>query len=160
MAVVSIKHHHNNQRHSIDAEKAKPFEKLNFIESSRSLQVEHMPIDFQEKFDPFKKTGIIFGSLYREIKHRYSKYLSDITDALNWNCLISLLFIFTLCIAPALCFGAILGNFWDLYFYIIQGEKHKNCRKMMGFKKLEFILFQLTKLLSRLVSTKCCWPLR
>lgn len=67
-------------------------------------------IGFEEKFDPFKKTGRMFGSLLKEIKHRYSKYVSDLTDGLNLNCFIAFVFVFTLCIAPALCFGGILGK--------------------------------------------------
>ena len=65
---------------------------------------------FEEKFDPFRKTGTLFGSLKKEIRHRYSKYLSDITDGLNLNCFIAFVFVFTLCFAPALCFGGILCN--------------------------------------------------
>lgn len=63
-----------------------------------------------EHFDPFKRTGFPFGSLVKEIRYRYSKYLSDITDGLNLHCFIAMVFIFTVCFAPALCFGGILGN--------------------------------------------------
>lgn len=68
-----------------------------------------MPI-YEEKFDPFRKTGTPFGSLKKEVAHRYSQYLTDLTDGLNLNCMIAFVFVFTLCIAPALCFGGILGN--------------------------------------------------
>lgn len=63
-----------------------------------------------KEFDPFKRTGHPFGSLFNEIKHRYAKYVSDITDGLNWHCFFAFIFIFTVCVAPALCFGGIMGN--------------------------------------------------
>jgi hypothetical protein len=66
--------------------------------------------DDDEEFDPFKRTGYLFGSLCNEIKYRYSKYLSDFKDAFNVHCLIAFVFIFTVCIAPALSFGGILGK--------------------------------------------------
>lgn len=61
------------------------------------------------EFDPFKKTGCPFGSLAKEVEYRYSKYLSDIYDGLNLHCFIAIIFGFTVCFAPALCFGGILG---------------------------------------------------
>lgn len=67
-----------------------------------------------EEFDPFKRTGCPFGSLIKEIQYRYSKYWSDIYDGLNLHCFIAIVFIFTVCFAPALCFGGILGKFTSL----------------------------------------------
>lgn len=61
------------------------------------------------EFDPFKRSGHLFGALFNEINHRYSKYFSDIKDGFNLHCMIATIFIFTVCVAPALCFGGILG---------------------------------------------------
>lgn len=72
--------------------------------------------DDDGEFDPFKRTGHIFGSLINEIKYRYSKYFSDFKDALNVHCLIAFVFIFTVCIVPALSFGGILGKSSILFF--------------------------------------------
>lgn len=66
--------------------------------------------DDGDEFNPFRRTGCLFGSLCKEIKYRYSKYPSDFKDALNVHCLIAFVFIFTVCIAPALSFGGILGE--------------------------------------------------
>lgn len=67
--------------------------------------------DLEEKgFDPFKRTGCPFGSLVKEVEYRYSKYFSDIFDGLNLHCFIATIFGFTVCVAPALCFGGILGT--------------------------------------------------
>jgi hypothetical protein len=64
----------------------------------------------KEQFDPFRRTGKPFGCLFNEIKYRYSKYFSDIYDGFNVHCMIAIFFIFTVCVAPALCFGGILGK--------------------------------------------------
>lgn len=63
-----------------------------------------------EKSNPFEPTGRLFGSLAKEAKHRYSQYWSDIKDGLNVQCLIAAIFTFTICFAPALTFGGILGK--------------------------------------------------
>jgi hypothetical protein len=56
----------------------------------------------KKKYDSFKRTGIPFGSLWLEIKHRYKYYFDDIRDGLNLHCLIAFICIFTVCIAPGL----------------------------------------------------------
>ncbi len=66
--------------------------------------------DFEEEFDPFQRTGYLFGCLAKEVKYRYSRYLSDYADALNLHCLVAFVFTFTVCLAPALSFGGILGK--------------------------------------------------
>lgn len=71
------------------------------------------------EFNPFRRTGCLFGSLCKEIKYRYSKYPSDFKDALNVHCLIAFVFIFTVCIAPALSFGGILGIKTNTVFFYI-----------------------------------------
>jgi len=60
--------------------------------------------------DPFKPTGCLFGTLIQEATHRYKLYWSDIRDGLNWKCLVSAIFIFSLCLAPALTFGGVLAT--------------------------------------------------
>ncbi|KAJ1183381.1 hypothetical protein NDU88_000203 [Pleurodeles waltl] len=60
--------------------------------------------------DPLKRTGIIFGGLVKDIKRRYPKYLSDITDALNSQCLAAVCFIYFAALSPAITFGGLLGE--------------------------------------------------
>jgi hypothetical protein len=71
---------------------------------------------YNHEYDPFPKTGRLFGNLIRELKYRYSFYLSDFRDALNIHCFIAFVFIFTVCIATALSFGGILGNNRHFFF--------------------------------------------
>ena len=70
-----------------------------------------MPSEETTELDPFRKTNRPFGCLINEIKYRYSFYLSDFKDAFNLHCLIAFVFIFTVCVAPALSFGGILGKY-------------------------------------------------
>lgn len=93
-------------------------------ESTQTKQEEsHMPSDDDEdsdasefceddsdKPDPFKPTGCLFGAMIKETKYRYSQYWSDIKDGVNFKCLCSTIFIFTICLAPTLTFGGILGK--------------------------------------------------
>ncbi|NWT10232.1 B3AT protein, partial [Vireo altiloquus] len=60
--------------------------------------------------DPLRRTGRPFGGLVRDITRRYPKYLSDIKDALNPQCLAAVIFIYFAALSPAITFGGLLGN--------------------------------------------------
>jgi anion exchange protein len=61
------------------------------------------------------RTGRIFGGLVNDIKHRYSTYLSDITDGLSLQCVASTIFLFFACITPIVTFGGLMGEKTDGY---------------------------------------------
>jgi hypothetical protein len=61
--------------------------------------------------DPLRRTNRWFGGLRREARRRFRYYASDFSDALNWQCLKCVVFIFLTCFFPALTFGAILSEF-------------------------------------------------
>ncbi|XP_069490400.1 band 3 anion transport protein isoform X2 [Ambystoma mexicanum] len=63
--------------------------------------------------DPLRRTGRPFGGLVRDIKRRYPKYLSDIKDALNGQCLAAIIFIYFAALTPAITFGGLLGDKTD-----------------------------------------------
>ncbi|NWI72923.1 B3AT protein, partial [Dryoscopus gambensis] len=63
-----------------------------------------------EDDDPLRRTGRPFGGLVRDIRRRYPKYLSDIRDALNPQCLAAVIFIYFAALSPAITFGGLLGN--------------------------------------------------
>ena len=65
------------------------------------------PID---DIDPLKRTGIPFGGLVNDVKRRYRHYLSDLTDALNGQCVAAVIFIFFAALSPAITFGGLLGK--------------------------------------------------
>ncbi|KAM6993761.1 band 3 anion transport protein isoform 2-T2 [Passerculus sandwichensis] len=63
-----------------------------------------------EDDDPLRRTGRPFGGLVRDIRRRYPKYLSDIKDALNPQCLAAVIFIYFAALSPAITFGGLLGE--------------------------------------------------
>lgn len=64
----------------------------------------------EEDDDPLRRTGRPFGGLVRDIRRRYPKYLSDIKDALNPQCLAAVIFIYFAALSPAITFGGLLGE--------------------------------------------------
>lgn len=74
------------------------------------------PHSNEKHFDPFLRTRVPFGALFNEIKHRYNIYFSDFSDGLSIHCFIASIFIFTVCLAPALCFGGVLAEKSDQWF--------------------------------------------
>lgn len=60
--------------------------------------------------DPLQRTGRLFGGLVRDIRRRYPRYLSDITDALNPQVLSAIIFIYFAALSPAITFGGLLGQ--------------------------------------------------
>ncbi|XP_038047074.1 anion exchange protein 3-like isoform X3 [Patiria miniata] len=67
-----------------------------------------MHIELQ--LDPLRRTGRIFGGLVNDVKRRYPHYWSDITDALNFQCLAAFVFIYFACLSPAITFGGLLSE--------------------------------------------------
>ncbi|XP_015995206.2 band 3 anion transport protein [Rousettus aegyptiacus] len=60
--------------------------------------------------DPLRRTGKLFGGLARDIRRRYPRYLSDITDALSPQVLAAVIFIYFAALSPAVTFGGLLGD--------------------------------------------------
>ncbi|MBN3323528.1 B3A2 protein, partial [Atractosteus spatula] len=60
--------------------------------------------------DPLKRTRRPFGGLVKDIKRRYPRYLSDITDALNPQVLAAVIFIYFAALSPAITFGGLLSE--------------------------------------------------
>ncbi|EPY72637.1 band 3 anion transport protein [Camelus ferus] len=60
--------------------------------------------------DPLRRTGRLFGGLVRDIRRRYPRYLSDISDALSPQVLAAVIFIYFAALSPAITFGGLLGE--------------------------------------------------
>lgn len=56
-----------------------------------------------------KRTGRLFGGLVLDIKRRYRHYLSDITDAINLQCVASFIFMYIACLTPCVTIGGLMG---------------------------------------------------
>ncbi|NXI79009.1 B3AT protein, partial [Rhipidura dahli] len=83
-----------------------PLERLHIGDFVKDLG----PDEAAEDDDPLRRTGRPFGGLVRDIRRRYPKYLSDIKDALNPQCLAAVIFIYFAALSPAITFGGLLGN--------------------------------------------------
>ncbi|XP_026535564.1 band 3 anion transport protein isoform X2 [Notechis scutatus] len=70
-------------------------------------------ITAEDSGDSLRRTGNIFGGLVKDIKRRYPKYLSDIKDALNPQCLAAVIFIYFAALSPAITFGGLLAEKTD-----------------------------------------------
>lgn len=60
--------------------------------------------------DPLKRTGRLFGGLINDIRRRYPYYASDFKDAMSFQCVMALIFIFFACLAPCIAFGGLIGE--------------------------------------------------
>uniref|UniRef100_A0A8C3UYC3 Anion exchange protein n=1 Tax=Catharus ustulatus TaxID=91951 RepID=A0A8C3UYC3_CATUS len=74
------------------------------------LHLGDFPKDLGTDDDPLRRTGRPFGGLVRDIRRRYPKYLSDIKDALNPQCLAAVIFIYFAALSPAITFGGLLSE--------------------------------------------------
>ncbi len=61
------------------------------------------------KLEPLKRSGRWFGGMRKEFHNRFRLYKSDFLDGFAFKCVTSVLYIFCVCLIPALTFGAILG---------------------------------------------------
>ncbi|NXR89287.1 B3AT protein, partial [Hypocryptadius cinnamomeus] len=77
------------------------------------LRRRYQPLERLHIGDFLKDLGRLFGGLVRDIRRRYPKYLSDIKDALNPQCLAAVIFIYFAALSPAITFGGLLGNGGD-----------------------------------------------
>ncbi|NWZ86845.1 B3AT protein, partial [Poecile atricapillus] len=85
-----------------------PLEKLHIGDFRKDLGPDETAAE--EDDDPLRRTGRPFGGLVRDIRRRYPKYLSDIKDALNPQCLAAVIFIYFAALSPAITFGGLLGK--------------------------------------------------
>ncbi|XP_076023824.1 anion exchange protein 2-like [Genypterus blacodes] len=60
--------------------------------------------------DSLRRSGRLFGGLIRDVRRRYPQYLSDITDAVNPQCMAAIIFIYFAALSPAITFGGLLGE--------------------------------------------------
>ncbi|KAI6236426.1 Anion exchange protein [Aphelenchoides besseyi] len=63
--------------------------------------------------DPSKRKRRFFNGLVEDVKNRFPHYGSDFRDALNFQCLTSVIFLFLASVAPAITFGGLLGSYTD-----------------------------------------------
>ncbi|XP_019719272.1 sodium bicarbonate cotransporter 3-like isoform X2 [Hippocampus comes] len=57
-----------------------------------------------------RRTGRLFGGLFKDIQRKAPFLLSDLTDGLSLQCLASILFLYCACMSPVITFGGLLGE--------------------------------------------------
>lgn len=90
-----------------------PAEKKLEEEPLKEHELKAHDIKPEDSDDALRRTGRIFGGLVKDIKRRYPKYLSDIKDALNPQCLAAVIFIYFAALSPAITFGGFLAENTD-----------------------------------------------
>uniref|UniRef100_A0A8C1WF27 Anion exchange protein n=1 Tax=Cyprinus carpio TaxID=7962 RepID=A0A8C1WF27_CYPCA len=75
----------------------------------------HVIMDEQEEedqfdVDPLKRSGIPFGGLIHDIRRRYPRYISDLKDAVDTQCIAAVIFIYFAALSPTITFGGLLGE--------------------------------------------------
>ena len=60
--------------------------------------------------NPLQRTSTPFGGLIDDIRHRYPKYLDDIKDGLNSQCVAATIFIYFAALSGAIAFGGLMGT--------------------------------------------------
>ena len=70
--------------------------------------------------DPcLRRTGRLFGGLIEDIKRKKRWYISDFKDALNFQCIPAIAFLYFACLSPIITFGGLLGYATDQNMVII-----------------------------------------
>lgn len=77
--------------------------------SSQFLQMEQTHSNKHDE-DPLRRTGRLFGGLVKDIKRKIPHLKSDYLDAVNFRCLISVIFVYFSFLAPAITFAALLSE--------------------------------------------------
>lgn len=78
-----------------------------------SLNKSDEDIHPQETSPGLEFTGRFCGGLIDDIKRKKPWYWKDLTDALNFQCLSSILFMYFACLSPIITFGGLLGTATD-----------------------------------------------
>ncbi|XP_063042108.1 sodium bicarbonate cotransporter 3-like [Engraulis encrasicolus] len=71
---------------------------------------EHIKEEEHQIGPELQRTGRIFGGLVMDVKRKLPFYWSDIRDALQLQCLASILFLYCACMSPVITFGGLLGE--------------------------------------------------
>nr|KAF6337470.1 solute carrier family 4 member 3 [Myotis myotis] len=80
-----------------------------YVAPGKGLSLELGGSEATPEDDPLRRTGSVFGGLVRDVKRRYPHYPSDLRDALHYQCVAAVLFIYFAALSPAITFGGLLG---------------------------------------------------
>ncbi|XP_020280294.1 band 3 anion exchange protein isoform X2 [Pseudomyrmex gracilis] len=89
-------------------EKSKPVQSEAAVKKALLAGEEKKPPEDYD--DPLRRTKRPFGGLFKDIKRRYSFYLSDFTDGLNSSCIAAAIFMYFAALCAAITFGGLMSD--------------------------------------------------
>ncbi|XP_036176453.1 anion exchange protein 3 isoform X6 [Myotis myotis] len=116
-----------------------------YVAPGKGLSLELGGSEATPEDDPLRRTGSVFGGLVRDVKRRYPHYPSDLRDALHYQCVAAVLFIYFAALSPAITFGGLLGPllvFEEAFFKFCQSHdlEYLTGRVWVGLWLVVFVL--------------------
>ncbi|XP_056610196.1 anion exchange protein 3 isoform X1 [Triplophysa dalaica] len=79
-------------------------------QETKDVSADEQMEEDQFDVDPLKRSGIPFGGLIHDIRRRYPRYISDLKDGIDTQCLAAIIFIYFAALSPTITFGGLLGE--------------------------------------------------
>ncbi|XP_016382908.1 anion exchange protein 3-like, partial [Sinocyclocheilus rhinocerous] len=79
-------------------------------QETKDVSTDEQDDEDQFDVDPLKRSGIPFGGLIHDIRRRYPRYISDLKDAMDTQCIAAVIFIYFAALSPTITFGGLLGE--------------------------------------------------
>ncbi|KAI7808708.1 anion exchange protein 3 isoform X2 [Triplophysa rosa] len=79
-------------------------------QETKDVSTDEQTEEDQFDVDPLKRSGIPFGGLIHDIRRRYPRYISDLKDAVDTQCIAAIIFIYFAALSPTITFGGLLGE--------------------------------------------------
>ncbi|XP_051997979.1 anion exchange protein 3-like [Xyrauchen texanus] len=79
-------------------------------QEAKDVSTDEQEEEDQFNVDPLKRSGIPFGGLIHDIRRRYPRYISDLKDAMDTQCIAAVIFIYFAALSPTITFGGLLGE--------------------------------------------------
>uniref|UniRef100_A0A8C1ZA41 Anion exchange protein n=1 Tax=Cyprinus carpio TaxID=7962 RepID=A0A8C1ZA41_CYPCA len=103
------------QKQMLRKRKERELKKCGSIVTGAEQETKDVIMDEQEEedqfdVDPLKRSGIPFGGLIHDIRRRYPRYISDLKDAVDTQCIAAVIFIYFAALSPTITFGGLLGE--------------------------------------------------
>uniref|UniRef100_A0A8C4ZTT0 Anion exchange protein n=1 Tax=Gadus morhua TaxID=8049 RepID=A0A8C4ZTT0_GADMO len=80
------------------------------LKKQQSFSTQEDQEEADQEVDPLKRSGVPFGGLIHDVRRRYPRYVSDLRDALDIQCVAAVIFIYFAALSPTITFGGLLGE--------------------------------------------------
>lgn len=89
----------------------------------------------RDKQNPFRRTGRPFGGMVADIVRRSAFYKSDFTDAFNFQCFSTIVFMYFASIGFVITFAGLMGKAPQLVCKLNHLNNDKNFKNCTRFKR-------------------------